>query len=115
MLFSLQWQDFGSQIINQNALNQSRCDISRKKEYQVDFWHAGKHASFFQVLFVLLGLVRHVQSTQNNKFVISLQHFKKQVTLIRCQFETAYWNSWTLDARVGRWTRDVSLIAQTTI
>ena len=53
--------------------------------YEVDFLHADKHQSFLQVNFntldikifykvilsLLMGMIKHSQSTQSNKFVIS--------------------------------------------
>ena len=59
---------------------------------EVDFLHADKHQSFLSsdfntsvikvsykvILSILVGMIKHSQSTQNNKFVISLQYFKKQ-------------------------------------
>ena len=65
-----------------------------KKEVrdEVDFLHVDKHQSFLQVDFntlgikdaykvilsLLLGMIKHSQSTQSNKFVISLQYLKKR-------------------------------------
>ena len=60
---------------------------------ELDFWHADKHQSFLQfgfdtwsikiyykvILSLLMGMIKHSQSTQSNKFVISLQYFKKEV------------------------------------
>ena len=57
------------------------------------FLHADKHQSFLQVDFntlgikdaykvilsLLLGMIKHSQSTQSNKFAISLQYLKKEV------------------------------------
>ena len=66
-----------------------------KKEVrdEVDFLHADKHQSFLQVDFntlgikvsykvilsLLMGMIKHSQSTQSNKFAISLQYLKKEV------------------------------------
>ena len=66
-----------------------------KKEVrdEVDFLHADKHQSFLQVDFntlgikvsgkvmpsLLIGMIKHSQSTQSNKFAISLQYLKKEV------------------------------------
>ena len=63
-----------------------------KKEVrdEVDFLHADKHESFLQVDFntlditvswkimlsLLTGIIKHSQSTQSNKFAISLQYLK---------------------------------------
>ena len=66
-----------------------------KKEVrdEVDFLHADKHQSFLQVDFntlgikvsykvilsLLMGMIKHSQSTQSNKFAIFLQYLKKEV------------------------------------
>ena len=66
-----------------------------KKEFrdEVDFLHGDKHQCFVQVDFntlgikvsykvilsLLIGMIKHSQSTQSNKFAISLQYLKKQV------------------------------------
>ena len=58
-----------------------------------DFLHADKHQSFLQVDFtilgikvsykvvlsLLMGMIKHSQSTQSNKFAISLQYLKKKL------------------------------------
>ena len=44
---------------------------------QVDFLYADKHQSFLQVC--IIGFDGHAQSTQNNKFAISLKYSKKEV------------------------------------
>ena len=61
---------------------------------EVDFLHVDKHQSFLKVYFdtlgikvlymvdiipSLMGMVKHSQITQSNKFAISLQYLKKQV------------------------------------
>ena len=67
-----------------------------KKEIrnEVYFLHADKHQSFLQVDFntlvikvsynvmlsLLTGRIEHSQSTQSNKFPISLQYLKKEVS-----------------------------------
>ena len=66
-----------------------------KKEVrdEVDFLHADKHQSFLQVDFntlgikvsykvvlsLLMGMIKHSQSTQSNKFAVSLQYLKKKL------------------------------------
>ena len=66
-----------------------------KKEVrdEVDFLHVDKHQSFLQVDFntlgikdaykvllsFLLGMIKYSQSTQSNKFAISLQYHKKEI------------------------------------
>ena len=60
---------------------------------EVDFLHADKHESFLQfdfntfiikvsykvILSLLMGMVKHSQSTQSNMFAICLQYLKKEV------------------------------------
>ena len=66
-----------------------------KKEVrdEVDFYHVDKHQGFLQVAFntlgikiphkmilsLLMGMIKHSQSTESNKFAISLQCLKKEV------------------------------------
>ena len=68
--------------------------LKREVIDEVDFLHADKHQSFLPVDFntllikcsykvilsLLMGMIKHSQSTQSNKFVISLQYLKKEVT-----------------------------------
>ena len=47
---------------------------------EVDFLHADKHESFLQIdTMILIGVVKHSQSSQNCKFAMSLQYLKKEV------------------------------------
>ena len=60
---------------------------------EVDFLHVDKHQNFLQVDFntlgikvsykvilsLLLGMIKRSQSTQSNKFAISLQYLKKKL------------------------------------
>ena len=60
---------------------------------EVDFLHAEKHQSFLQVDFnswgikvsckvilsLLLGMIKHSESTQSKKFAISLQYLQKKI------------------------------------
>ena len=64
----------------------------KKGSDEVDFLHAKKHQNFLQVDFnplgikdaykvivsLLLGMMKHSQSTQSNKFAASLQYLKKR-------------------------------------
>ena len=66
-----------------------------KKEFRdkIDFLHADKHRSFLQVNFntlgsnvsykmilsLLMSMIKHSQSTQYNKFSISLEHLKNEI------------------------------------
>ena len=69
--------------------------LKKKVRDEVDFLHADKHQSFLQVDFntsrikvsykvillfpLLMGMIKHSQCTQSNKFSISLQYLKKEV------------------------------------
>ena len=87
-----------------------------KKEVrdEVDFLHADKHQSFLQVDFntlgikvsykvvlsLLMGMIKHSQSTQSNKFAISLQYLKKKLGMefifcMKINIETA--TSWIIN------------------
>ena len=46
---------------------------------QVDFNTLGIKDAYKVILSLLLGMIKHSQSTQSNKFVISLQYLKKEV------------------------------------
>ena len=53
-----------------------------KKELsdEVDFLHADRHESLLQIdSMILMGMVKHSQSSQNSKFAMSLQYLKKEV------------------------------------
>ena len=69
-------------------------NISKKKlEMKLIILHTDKHQSFLQVNFsnlgikvfykvilsLLMGMIKHSQSTQSNKFAISFEHLKKEV------------------------------------
>ena len=52
-----------------------------KKEVsdEVDFLHAAKHESLLQIdTMILMGMVKHSQSSWNSEFAISLQYLKKE-------------------------------------
>ena len=67
--------------------------LEKEVRNEADFLHVNKHQSFLQVDFntlgikvsckvmlsLLIGTIRHSQSTQSNKFAISLQYLKKEV------------------------------------
>ena len=67
--------------------------LKKEVKDEVDFLHADKHQSFLQVDFntlgikvsykvilsCLIGLIKYSQSTQSNKFAISLKYLKKEV------------------------------------
>ena len=47
---------------------------------EVDFLPADKHESLLQIdTMILMGIVKHSQSSPNSKFTMSLQYFKKDV------------------------------------
>ena len=47
---------------------------------EVDFLHADKHESLLQIdTMILMGMVKHSQSSQNSNFATSLQYLKKEV------------------------------------
>ena len=47
---------------------------------EADFLHADKHRSLLQIdTMILMGIVKHSQSSQNTKFAMSLQYLKKEV------------------------------------
>ena len=47
---------------------------------EVDFLHADKHESLLQIdSMILMGMVKHSQTSQNRKFAMSLQYLKKEV------------------------------------
>ena len=58
------------------------CNILRKKYIsdEVDFLHADKYESMLQIdTMILMVIVKHSQSSQKGKFVMSLQYLKKEV------------------------------------
>ena len=66
--------------------------LQKQVRDEVDFLHADKRQSFLQVyfdtldvnvsykliLYLLIGMIKHSQSTLINKFVISLQYLEKE-------------------------------------
>ena len=58
------------------------CNIYLQKELsdEVDSLHADNHESLLQIdTMILIGMVKHSQSSQNSKFAMSLQYLKKEV------------------------------------
>ena len=48
---------------------------------KVDFLHAGKHKNLLQIdTMILIRMVKHFQSYENNKLTMSLQYFKIEVS-----------------------------------
>ena len=57
-----------------------KCNISRKVNDKVYFWHADKHKVFCKLILPFWQCVtRHAQSTQNKEFDISLQYPQKNM------------------------------------
>ena len=53
--------------------------LGKKEVTDIFFLHADKHQSFLEVdTIVLMAMAMHAQSTQNNKFAVSLQCLKKE-------------------------------------
>ena len=47
------------------------------------FWHADKHESLLQIdSIILIGMAKHLQSSQNSKFAIPFQYLKTEVKVI---------------------------------
>ena len=47
---------------------------------EIEFLQAGKHESLLQAdTMILMEMVRHFQSFQNSKFIMSVQYLKKEV------------------------------------
>ena len=54
--------------------------LKKEVNTEVDFLHANKHKSLLQIdEMILLGMIKHSQSSQNIKFAMSLQYLKKEV------------------------------------
>ena len=55
-------------------------NLKKEVSDKVDFLHANKHESLPQIdAMILMGMVKHSQSSQNSKFAMSLQYLKKEV------------------------------------
>ena len=55
-------------------------NLKKEMNVQVDVLHAGKHENLLQInTIILVEMVKHFQSSQNSKFTISVQCFKKEV------------------------------------
>ena len=85
--------------------------LQKQVRDEVDFLHADKHQSFLQVYFnnlgikvfhklillLLMGIIKHFQSTKINKFAISLQYLKKEVNdgvhFLHLQSVTRYYSN----------------------
>ena len=53
--------------------------INIKVSYKLIFNTWGIKVSYKVILSLLMGMIKHSQSTQSNKLAISLQHLKKEV------------------------------------
>ena len=79
--------------LNSNFALSLKC-LKQEVSDNVDFLNADKHQSYLQVDFntmgiarrykviitLLMSMIKHSQSTQSNKFAISLRYFKKEVS-----------------------------------
>ena len=101
-----------SQSSHNSNLAMSLQYLQKKVRDQIDFLHVDKHQSFYKVNFntlgikvsykvilsLLTGTMKHCQSTQSNKFAISLQRLKKKtlgMEFIFCmQINTKVSKSW---------------------
>ena len=77
---------------NSNFATFLQC-LKKEVKDEVDFLHGDKHQSFLKAYFntlgskfptrlilsLLMGMIKHSQITENNKFAISLQYSKNQV------------------------------------
>ena len=79
-----------AQIVQNNKFTISLQYLKEKVSDEVDFLLAGKHQSFLQVDFntfgievsykvmlSLIGMIKHSETSQSNKFANSLQYLKK--------------------------------------
>ena len=54
--------------------------LKREVNNDVDFLHAGKHKKLLQIdTIILMGMIKHFQSSQNSKFAMSLEYLKIEV------------------------------------
>ena len=52
--------------------------LKKEMNVQVDFLHAGKHENLLQInTIILMEMVKHFKSSQNSKFIMSVQYLKK--------------------------------------
>ena len=79
--------------LNSNFALSLKC-LKQEVSDNVDFLNADKHQSYLQVDFntmgiagrykviitLLMSMIKHSESTQSNKFAISLRYFKKEVS-----------------------------------
>ena len=55
------------------------CADKHQSFLQVDFNTLGIKVSYKVILSLLMGMIKHSQSTQSNKFAKSLQYLKKEI------------------------------------
>ena len=54
--------------------------LTKEVSDEIDFLYVDKHEGFLQInSMVLIDMVKHLQSSQNNKFAMSLQYLKQEV------------------------------------
>ena len=69
------------QIIQNNKLTISLQYLKKEVSDEADFLHVDKHESALQSdTMILMGMVKHMQSSQNSKVPMSLQYLKKEVS-----------------------------------
>ena len=75
------------QISQNNKFAISLQYLKQEFSNEVDFFHADMHENLLQIdsmilrliLSLLMGMIKHSQITESNKFTISLQYLKKEV------------------------------------
>ena len=56
--------------------------LKREVNDEVDVLHAVKHENSLQIdTMILMEMVKHFQSSQNNKFTMSVQYLKKRIEI----------------------------------
>ena len=89
----LMWMVKHSQSSQKNKFVMPLQYLKKEVRDEAEFFHADKHRSFLQVDFntlciklsckvvlsLLMGMIKHSQSTQSKKFAISLQYLKKNL------------------------------------
>ena len=66
-----------AQITQNKKFAISLQNLKREVNVEVDFLHAGKHKNLLQFdNMILMEMVKHFQSSQNGKFIMSVQYLK---------------------------------------
>ena len=56
--------------------------LKREVNDEIDVLHAVKHENSLQIdTMILMEMVKHFQSSQNNKFTMSVQYLKKRIEI----------------------------------